>query len=53
VVANWDTAKIVTRLELSVGKDLQYVRVNGTLVGFLVGGLLYWVLRATFGHVSF
>ena len=53
VVANWDAGTIVRRLELSVGKDLQYVRVNGTLVGFLVGGLLYWVLRATFGHVSF
>jgi uncharacterized membrane-anchored protein YjiN (DUF445 family) len=53
VVANWDTDTIVERLELRVGKDLQYVRVNGTLVGFLVGGLLYWVLRAVFGHVSF
>lgn len=53
VVANWDTATIVERLELRVGKDLQFVRVNGTLVGFLVGGLLYWALRATFGHVSF
>ena len=53
VVANWDTDTIVDRLELRVGKDLQYVRVNGTLVGFLVGGLLYWVLRAAFGHVSF
>ena len=53
VVANWDTDTIVDRLELRVGKDLQYVRVNGTLVGFLVGGLLYWVLRALFGHVSF
>ena len=53
VVANWDTNTIVERLELRVGKDLQYVRVNGTLVGFLVGGLLYWLLRATFGHVSF
>jgi uncharacterized membrane-anchored protein YjiN (DUF445 family) len=53
VVANWDTATIVERLELRVGKDLQFVRVNGTLVGFLVGGLLYWVLRAVFGHVSF
>ena len=41
VVAGWDTATIVERLELRVGKDLQYVRVNGTLVGFLVGGLLY------------
>jgi uncharacterized membrane-anchored protein YjiN (DUF445 family) len=53
VIANWDTATIVERLELRVGKDLQFVRVNGTLVGFLVGGLLYWALRATFGHVSF
>jgi uncharacterized membrane-anchored protein YjiN (DUF445 family) len=53
VVANWDTDTIVDRLELRVGKDLQFVRVNGTLVGFFVGGLLYWALRATFGHVSF
>jgi uncharacterized membrane-anchored protein YjiN (DUF445 family) len=53
VVANWNTDTIVDRLQLRVGKDLQYVRVNGTLVGFLVGGLLYWVLRAVFGHVSF
>jgi uncharacterized membrane-anchored protein YjiN (DUF445 family) len=53
VVTNWDSETIVERLELRVGKDLQYVRVNGTLVGFLVGGLLYWLLKATFGHVSF
>jgi uncharacterized membrane-anchored protein YjiN (DUF445 family) len=53
VVANWDTGTIVERLELRVGRDLQYVRVNGTLVGFLVGGLLYWLLRSAFGHVSF
>ena len=53
VVANWDTDTIVERLELRVGKDLQYVRVNGTLVGFLVGGLLYWVLRATLRPCQF
>jgi uncharacterized membrane-anchored protein YjiN (DUF445 family) len=53
VVAGWDTETIVERLELRVGKDLQFVRVNGTLVGFLVGGLLYVVLRAAFGHASF
>ncbi len=52
-VANWDTATITDKLELHVGKDLQYVRVNGTLVGFLVGGLVYALLRATFGHASF
>jgi uncharacterized membrane-anchored protein YjiN (DUF445 family) len=53
VVGNWDAATITDRLELRVGKDLQYVRMNGTLVGFLVGGLLYAALRAAFGHVSF
>ena len=53
VVASWDSATMTERLELRVGKDLQYVRVNGTLVGFLVGGVLYAVLRAAFGHASF
>jgi uncharacterized membrane-anchored protein YjiN (DUF445 family) len=53
VVGGWDTKTIVDRLELRVGKDLQYVRMNGTLVGFVVGGLLYAVLRAGFGHASF
>lgn len=53
VVAGWDTATITERLELRVGKDLQYVRVNGTLVGFLVGGAVWAVLTAIFGHVSF
>jgi uncharacterized membrane-anchored protein YjiN (DUF445 family) len=52
-VAGWDTATITDRLELRVGRDLQFVRVNGTLVGFLVGGLVYAALRATFGDVSF
>jgi uncharacterized membrane-anchored protein YjiN (DUF445 family) len=50
VIAGWDTATLTDRLELRVGKDLQYVRVNGTLVGFLVGGLVYAVLHATFGY---
>lgn len=52
VVAGWDTPTIVERLELRVGKDLQFVRVNGTLVGFLVGGLLYALLWAAFGRVG-
>ncbi len=43
---------IVDKLELRVGRDLQYVRINGTLVGFLVGGLVYAVLRATFGGIQ-
>jgi uncharacterized membrane-anchored protein YjiN (DUF445 family) len=53
VVASWDSKTITERLELRVGKDLQYVRVNGTLVGFLVGGAIWALLSAMFGHVSF
>ncbi|MCC6718928.1 MAG: DUF445 domain-containing protein [Acetobacteraceae bacterium] len=53
VVGGWDSRTITERLELRIGPDLQYVRINGTLVGFVVGGLAYAVLRATFGHVSF
>jgi uncharacterized membrane-anchored protein YjiN (DUF445 family) len=41
VVRNWDSATLVDRLELQVGKDLQYIRINGTLVGGLVGLLIY------------
>ena len=53
VVANWDTATLVDRLELRVGKDLQYIRMNGTIVGFLIGGLLYAVLDTLFGQTIF
>jgi uncharacterized membrane-anchored protein YjiN (DUF445 family) len=45
VVAAWDTATIVDRLELRIGKDLQYVRINGTIVGFLAGGLLQALIQ--------
>ena len=41
VVRNWDPTELVRRLELQVGKDLQYIRINGTLVGGLVGLLIF------------
>ena len=49
VVGHWDANTITDKLELRVGKDLQFVRVNGTLVGFLVGGGLFLLLRALVG----
>ena len=52
VVTNWDADTITDKIELRVGKDLQYVRVNGTLVGFLVGGGLFLLLRALLGPVA-
>ncbi len=52
VVRNWDTATVTEKIELRVGKDLQYVRINGTLVGFLVGGALFALLTALFGRIA-
>jgi len=37
VVGSWDTPTLVAKLELQVGRDLQYIRINGTLVGGAVG----------------
>jgi uncharacterized membrane-anchored protein YjiN (DUF445 family) len=52
VVRGWDTATVTEKIELRVGKDLQYVRINGTLVGFLAGGALFALLTAIFGRVA-
>ena len=42
-VAGWDPEATSKRLELAVGRDLQFVRMNGTIVGGLVGLLIYAV----------
>ncbi|MEO5867455.1 MAG: DUF445 domain-containing protein [Sphingomonas sp.] len=36
-VHSWDARTVTRRLENAVGRDLQYIRINGTLVGGLVG----------------
>ncbi|MEO5375227.1 MAG: DUF445 domain-containing protein [Alphaproteobacteria bacterium] len=47
VVRRWDGRTISERIELEVGRDLQYIRINGTVVGALVGCALYLVSIAT------
>lgn len=42
-VGNWQGKELSQKLELEVGKDLQFIRVNGTLVGGLVGLLIYTI----------
>lgn len=44
-VAGWDPEATSRRFELAVGRDLQFVRINGTLVGGLVGLLIYVVTQ--------
>ena len=45
-VARWDAAEASRRIELQVGRDLQFIRINGTVVGGLAGLLIY-----TFGEM--
>ncbi len=42
-VRSWDAQTLTTRMENTVGRDLQYIRVNGTLVGGLVGVVIHTV----------
>jgi uncharacterized membrane-anchored protein YjiN (DUF445 family) len=42
-VARWDTDETSRRIELQVGRDLQFIRINGTIVGGLVGVLIHAV----------
>ena len=40
-VRSWDARTVTARLEAAVGRDLQYIRINGTLVGGLVGVVIH------------
>ena len=40
-IRSWDARTVTARLEAAVGRDLQYIRINGTLVGGLVGLVLH------------
>ncbi|WP_407478369.1 DUF445 domain-containing protein [Elizabethkingia anophelis] len=40
-VGNWEGKELSRKLELEVGKDLQFIRINGTIVGGLVGLIIY------------
>ncbi|WP_020204180.1 MULTISPECIES: DUF445 domain-containing protein [Cupriavidus] len=44
-VRGWDAREMARQIELSVGRDLQYIRMNGTLVGGLIGAVLYLVAQ--------
>jgi uncharacterized membrane-anchored protein YjiN (DUF445 family) len=45
-VRGWDTETVTGRIEREVVEDLQYIRINGTLIGGLVGLTIYAVSRA-------
>lgn len=44
-VGNWQGKELSRKLELEVGKDLQFIRINGTVVGGLAGVLIYAITQ--------
>ena len=40
-VKSWDARDMSRQIELNIGKDLQFIRINGTLVGGVIGLILY------------
>ena len=42
-VKSWDMAQLISLIEINIGRDLQYIRFNGSLIGGLAGLALYTV----------
>ncbi len=51
-VEQWDPTATSERIELYIGRDLQFIRINGTLVGGLVGVAIYLIWGAFFAELS-
>lgn len=47
-VEHWDAHETSRKIELQVGRDLQFIRINGTVVGSLAGLLIYTIAQALF-----
>jgi len=44
-VGNWEGRELSQKLELEVGKDLQFIRINGTVVGGIVGCFIHFLTQ--------
>ncbi len=42
-IKGWDATTVVNQIEGAVGRDLQYIRINGTVIGGIVGLLIYLI----------
>jgi len=48
-VQRWDPAETTEKIELMVGRDLQYIRLNGTIVGALAGAAIFTLAHVVLG----
>lgn len=43
VIDGWEAEELTDRFELEIGPDLQFIRINGAILGMFIGGLLFFV----------
>lgn len=43
IIASWDSESLVARFETEVGRDLQFIRINGAVLGAMIGGAIFAV----------
>lgn len=48
-IKRWDAEEASQNIELMVGKDLQFIRLNGTIVGSLAGLVIFAINHLIFG----
>lgn len=48
-VSRWDPSEMTEKIEVQVGRDLQFIRINGTVVGSIAGLVIFAVAHAFFG----
>ena len=44
-IDRWDGKEAARRIELHVGRDLQFIRINGTIVGGMAGAAIYLISK--------
>ena len=49
-VKSWDLGQLTQLIEINVGRDLQFIRFNGMLIGGIAGLLLYLAERLIFAN---
>jgi uncharacterized membrane-anchored protein YjiN (DUF445 family) len=45
-VRGWDATTVTSKVEAAVGRDLQFIRINGTLIGGCIGLALHALVLA-------
>jgi uncharacterized membrane-anchored protein YjiN (DUF445 family) len=44
-IKSWDAKEMSHQIELNIGKDLQFIRINGTLIGGMIGAIIFMITQ--------